>query len=129
MRWGSSARLVGHSLGGGIAMHMLHQYPERVNRLALLATGGLGREVRPLLRVATLPGASLMLAGFTSPIWLAIVGAALLCRPDGTPGARAYARVGQPGERRQSLGLHAHAAQCPQHHRADGERCRASPKD
>ncbi len=68
------AHLVGHSHGGGISMHILHQYPERVNRLALLATGGLGREVRPLLRVATLPGASLVLSGITSPIWLRLLG-------------------------------------------------------
>src|SRR5579885_2764385 len=48
------AHLVGHSLGGGIAMQMMLQYPERVRKLALLSTGGLGREVRLLLRVATL---------------------------------------------------------------------------
>src|SRR6185437_3716571 len=64
------AHLVGHSLGGGIAMHMAWQYPERVNRLALVSTGGLGRDVRLALRVASLPGTSPALAGFTSPVWL-----------------------------------------------------------
>ncbi len=63
------AHLVGHSLGGGIAMHTLLQYPERVGRLALLATGGLGRELRLLLRITTLPGASWALALLTRPAW------------------------------------------------------------
>ena len=57
------AHLVGHSLGGGIALHTNFQYPERVGRLALLASGGLGRELRMLLRVTTLPGSSVALAG------------------------------------------------------------------
>ncbi len=64
------AHLVGHSLGGGIAMHIAWQYPERVNRLALVSTGGLGRDVRFALRMASLPGSSLVLASFTSPVWL-----------------------------------------------------------
>ena len=49
--------LVGHSLGGGIAMQFSYLFPERVDRLVLVASGGLGREVSPLLRSATLPGA------------------------------------------------------------------------
>ncbi len=67
------AHLVGHSLGGGIAMQMMLQYPERVRKLALLSTGGLGREVRLLLRVATLPGVSLALASLTQPFWLRLL--------------------------------------------------------
>lgn len=47
--------LVGHSLGGGIAMQFFYLFPERVERLVLVASGGLGREVSPLLRSATLP--------------------------------------------------------------------------
>lgn len=47
--------LVGHSLGGGIAMQFHYLFPERVERLVLIASGGLGREVSPLLRSATLP--------------------------------------------------------------------------
>lgn len=47
--------MIGHSLGGGIAMTMAHQYPERVGRLGLVASAGLGRHLHPLLRVATLP--------------------------------------------------------------------------
>lgn len=53
--------LVGHSLGGGIAMQFCYLFPERVEALVLVATGGLGRTVSPLLRSATLPGAELVL--------------------------------------------------------------------
>ncbi|MBC7679415.1 MAG: alpha/beta fold hydrolase, partial [Pseudorhodobacter sp.] len=53
--------LVGHSLGGGIAMQFAYQFPERVERLALVGAGGLGPEVSAFLRAATLPGAELVL--------------------------------------------------------------------
>jgi pimeloyl-ACP methyl ester carboxylesterase len=53
--------LVGHSLGGGIAMDFYYLFPERVHRLVLVASGGLGREVNPVLRSATLPGAEWVL--------------------------------------------------------------------
>ncbi|MGC0362267.1 pimeloyl-ACP methyl ester carboxylesterase [Rhodococcus sp. 27YEA15] len=56
-----SATLVGHSLGGGIAMQTLYLFPERVERLCLVASGGLGPEVSPLLRAATLPGSEFVL--------------------------------------------------------------------
>ena len=49
--------IVGHSLGGGIAMSFAYNYPARVHRLALISSGGLGREVHPLLRALSLPGA------------------------------------------------------------------------
>lgn len=49
--------LVGHSLGGGIAMQFFYLFPERVERLVLVASGGLGREVNLILRSATIPGA------------------------------------------------------------------------
>jgi pimeloyl-ACP methyl ester carboxylesterase len=49
--------VVGHSLGGGIAMQFAYQFPEYVERLVLIDSGGLGREVSPLLRSAALPGA------------------------------------------------------------------------
>jgi pimeloyl-ACP methyl ester carboxylesterase len=56
-----TATVVGHSLGGGIAMQLAYQFPERVERLALVSSGGLGREVNLLLRAATLPGAEYVL--------------------------------------------------------------------
>lgn len=55
------ASVVGHSLGGGIAMVFFWQFPERVERLALVSSGGLGPEVSPLLRSAALPGARVLL--------------------------------------------------------------------
>src|SRR6476646_4303790 len=51
------ATIVGHSLGGGIAMQFAYQFPERLERLVLVSSGGLGREVHLVLRAATLPGA------------------------------------------------------------------------
>jgi pimeloyl-ACP methyl ester carboxylesterase len=57
----SRVTLVGHSLGGGIALVFSYLFPERVERLVLVASGGLGREVSPLLRSATLPGAEYVL--------------------------------------------------------------------
>ena len=55
------ATIAGHSLGGGIAMQMAYQFPERVERLVLVSSGGLGRQVTPVLRAVALPGAELML--------------------------------------------------------------------
>jgi pimeloyl-ACP methyl ester carboxylesterase len=55
------ATVVGHSLGGGIAMQMAYQFPERCERLVLVSSGGLGREVNFLLRAATLPGSEWVL--------------------------------------------------------------------
>src|SRR5690349_20076402 len=52
------ATIVGHSLGGGVAMQFFYQFPQRTDRLVLVSSGGLGREVSPLLRGAALPGAS-----------------------------------------------------------------------
>lgn len=55
------ATVVGHSLGGGVAMQFAYQFPERCDRLALVDSGGLGREVHLLLRAAALPGADIVL--------------------------------------------------------------------
>jgi len=53
--------VVGHSLGGGVAMQFFWQFPQHTERLALVSSGGLGQEVSPLLRTAALPGASALL--------------------------------------------------------------------
>lgn len=51
------ATLVGQSLGGGVAMQLAYQHPELCERLVLVGSGGLGREVSWLLRALTLPAA------------------------------------------------------------------------
>ncbi len=56
------ASIVGHSLGGGVAMQFFYQFPQRVERLVLISSGGLGREVSPVLRTAALPGMSALLS-------------------------------------------------------------------
>ena len=53
--------IVGHSLGGGISLAFCYLFPDRVERLVLVGTGGLGREVSPALRAATLPVADWVL--------------------------------------------------------------------
>jgi pimeloyl-ACP methyl ester carboxylesterase len=56
------ASIVGHSLGGGVAMQFFYQFPARVERLVLVSSGGLGHEVSPMLRTAALPGVSATLS-------------------------------------------------------------------
>ncbi len=77
------ATLVGHSLGGGIAMQFAYQFPAATERLVLVSSGGLGPEVSPALRAAALPGADLFIA--------ATAGAA---RAAGTAVGRGLAAVG-----------------------------------
>jgi pimeloyl-ACP methyl ester carboxylesterase len=48
--------VVGHSFGGGVAMQFAYQFPERTERLVLVASGGLGPEVSPLIRAISTPG-------------------------------------------------------------------------
>ncbi len=80
--------LVGHSLGGGIAMQFAYQFPEMVDRLVLVGSGGLGREVSLLIRSATLPGAEQVLPLLTAQPLL----------DAGTKVASAFGRLGfKPG--------------------------------
>jgi pimeloyl-ACP methyl ester carboxylesterase len=58
--------VVGHSLGGGVAMQFAYQFPERCERLVLVSSGGLGREVHPILRAASIPGSEIVLPFITS---------------------------------------------------------------
>ena len=76
----SGSRLVGHSLGGGIAMQFYYLFPDRVDRLVLVSSGGLGREVNLILRSATLPGAEQVLS--------VIASAPVLERVEASAGAR-----------------------------------------
>lgn len=59
--------VVGHSLGGGVAMQFAYQFPDRCERLVLIGSGGIGPEVHPLLRLATAPGAEQILWFVATP--------------------------------------------------------------
>ena len=56
------ASIVGHSLGGGVAIQLFYQFPQRTERLVLISSGGLGHAVSPVLRTAALPGISALLS-------------------------------------------------------------------
>jgi pimeloyl-ACP methyl ester carboxylesterase len=102
------ATVVGHSLGGGIAMQLAYQFPERVDRLVLVSSGGLGKEVNFVLRAASLPGSEIVLPLITAR-WIAAAGGFVggaLSRIGLQLGAdleglsRGYASLGDPGARR-----------------------------
>jgi pimeloyl-ACP methyl ester carboxylesterase len=59
--------VVGHSFGGGIAMQFAYQFPERTERMLLVAPGGLGPEVTPAIRAITAPGFHQVMAALTVP--------------------------------------------------------------
>jgi pimeloyl-ACP methyl ester carboxylesterase len=99
--------VVGRSLGGGIALQFAYQFPEYTERLALVCSGGLGREVHPLLRAATLPGSEVVIP-FIAPSWAVRAGEAvgrslaqLGIRPSATVAemARGYASLEDAGAR------------------------------
>jgi pimeloyl-ACP methyl ester carboxylesterase len=103
------ATLVGHSLGGGIAMQLAYQFPELAERLVLVSSGGLGPEVSVILRAAALPGADLFIAATAKPGRLAgaVLGrglAAIGLRPtaDVAEVASGYASLAD-GERRAAF--------------------------
>src|SRR5919198_1507155 len=81
-----SATVVGHSLGGGVAMQFAWLFPERCERLVLISSGGLGRDLGLLLRAPTLPGAAWVLPLVSAP-WLTRSGERL---------AKALGRFGPP---------------------------------
>ena len=61
------ATLVGQSLGGGVVMQLAYQFPDCCERLVLVSSGGLGREVGTLLKTLSLPGAEHVLPLVCSP--------------------------------------------------------------
>ncbi len=119
------ATVVGHSLGGGIAMQMAYQFPERVERLVLVYSGGLGEEVSVALRAATLPGSELVLpliahnslieVGRTIGRLLGAVGIGI--SPDRAEVARGYASLSDAEARQR---LHPHDARRARPRRASG---------
>ena len=61
------ATVVGHSFGGGVAMQFAYQFPERTERLVVVASGGLGPEVTPAIRAITTPGFHQVMGVLTLP--------------------------------------------------------------
>ena len=57
----SRATIVGHSLGGGVAMQFIYQHAEYCQRLILVSSGGLGPDVGWILRLLAAPGAEFVL--------------------------------------------------------------------
>jgi pimeloyl-ACP methyl ester carboxylesterase len=73
----SPVDIVGHSLGGGIALMLLRVCRPRVRRLVLAAPGGLGKEIGLGLRIASLPGVTGIVERIGQPFmalstWLAL---------------------------------------------------------
>jgi pimeloyl-ACP methyl ester carboxylesterase len=105
------ATFVGHSLGGGVVLQFFYQFPQRVERLALVSAGGLGRDVSPLLRTAALPGVKALLAAGAHPRVLnAIRATGTRMRERGSPKgvyleavARALRPLERPGAREAFL--------------------------
>ena len=100
------ASIVGHSLGGGVAMQFFYQFPQRTERLVLISSGGLGHEVSPLLRTAALPGVSAAIAAAAHPRSLAAldgIGRRLRARGSATGASvQAVARALRPLQDRGS---------------------------
>jgi pimeloyl-ACP methyl ester carboxylesterase len=95
------ATIVGHSLGGGIAMQLAYQYPERCGRLVLVSSGGIGRDVSLLLRAASLPGSEVVLPlithtrllGLGAAVGRALGRVGLMTGPDIAEAAKGYASL------------------------------------
>ncbi len=109
------ASIVGHSLGGGVAMQFFYQFPQRVERLVLISSGGLGEEVSPMLRTAALPGTAALLSLTIQPRLLAALAerrTALRERCDrgGRVPAGDRPRAAPARERRRAQRVPAHAA-------------------
>lgn len=105
------ATLVGHSLGGGIALQFAYQFPAMTERLVLVSSGGLGHEVHPVLRAAAVPGSEPFVR-LTAHATRALAGAAGRARlpsrvrlPPGVTGTvRAYGSLADAGRRAAFLG-------------------------
>jgi pimeloyl-ACP methyl ester carboxylesterase len=105
------ATIVGQSWGGGVAMQLAYQFPERCERLVLVGSGGLGIEVNAILRALSIPGAAYALPIGCRPLlrdagervggWLARIG-----KQPGAEGMeiwRSYASLTDPDTRRAFL--------------------------
>jgi pimeloyl-ACP methyl ester carboxylesterase len=104
------ATFIGHSLGGGVTMQIAYAYPEMVDRMMLVDSGGLGREVGLALRAATLPGADLVIPLICNrPIIKVTHWLAHRIKPLAHPGlqelAYVYATLAHPAARRAFLAI------------------------
>lgn len=105
------ATIVGQSFGGGVAMQLAYQFPERCERLVLVGSGGLGTEVNGILRALSVPGLAYALsigcrpalrdAGARVLTWLERLGVG--ARPGAVEVGRAYASLSNPEVRRAFL--------------------------
>src|ERR1700756_4283512 len=59
--------VIGHSLGGGVTMQFAYQYPQLVERIVLVGTGGVTKDGHFALRLAALPLGSEALALLRMP--------------------------------------------------------------
>ena len=85
------ATLAGHSLGGRVAVRAALWRPERIGRLVLASSVGLGREINPLIALSALPGyGELAVTWSATPLGAEqrAIGRSLLlfARPDRAPG-------------------------------------------
>lgn len=106
----SQATVVGHSLGGGVAMQFVYQHPDYVKRLVLISSGGLGPDVGLILRLLSAPGAELVLpvvapqfvltAGNKLRSWLSAAG---IQSPRGAEMWSAYSSLSDPATRQSFL--------------------------
>ena len=106
----SHATLVGHSLGGGVAMQFVYQHPDYVKRLVLISSGGLGPDVGLILRLLSAPGAELVLpivapkpvltVGNKLRSWLSAAG---IQSPRGAEIWSAYSSLSDPATRQSFL--------------------------
>ena len=109
--------VVGHSLGGGVAMQFAYQFPQLVDRLILVGAGGVTKDVNVALRIASLPMGSEALALLRLPLVLPalqavgrIAGAAVrIHRPRPRPARRA-ADPRRPAGADRLVGVRPHAA-------------------
>ncbi|WP_334143679.1 alpha/beta fold hydrolase [Rhabdothermincola sp.] len=100
------ATLVGHSLGGGVVMQLAYQHPERCERLVLVCSGGLGKEVSWILRALTLPASEyampILFPGFVRDVGNAVsrwLGARGIRAPHLEEEWRSYVSLTEPDTR------------------------------
>lgn len=108
--------IVGHSLGGGVAMQFAYQFPQLVDRLILVSAGGVTKDVNIVFRLASLPMGSEAMALLRLPLVLPavqiagrIVGKAIGTTSRARP-AQCAAHFGRPARADGFCGVRPHPA-------------------